>query len=342
MVGAVIVRDGEVVGRGFHTWEGLKHAEILALEDADDRARGATIYLTLEPCAHTGRTPPCADALISAGIAKVVVASEDPNPLVAGEGLRRLRASAITVELSPEHRAAAEKLNEGFFHFMRTGKPLVTLKCALTLDGKIAAPEDNTGWITSERARAHVQVLRHATDAMITGIGTVLSDNPLLSDRSELPRARPLLRIVLDSTLRISPASRLVQSANNDLLIATTSAASPERRKVLEARGVEVRAFDGPRGRVDIRDVISFLGERRCLSAIIEAGSKVNWAALEANVIDKVFLYYAPKILGGLESLPMAGGTGRMSRTDAIRLHRTTLHPIPPDEFAVEAFIEKS
>jgi diaminohydroxyphosphoribosylaminopyrimidine deaminase/5-amino-6-(5-phosphoribosylamino)uracil reductase len=225
---------------------------------------------------------------------------------------------------------------------MRTGKPLVTLKCALTLDGKIAAPEDNTGWITSERARAHVQVLRHAADAMITGIGTVLSDNPLLNDRSELPRARPLLRIVLDSTLRISPASRLVQSAKDDLLIATTSAASPERRKALEARGVEVRAFDGPRGRVDIRDVISLLGERRCLSAIIEAGSKVNWAALEANVVDKVFLYYAPKILGGLESLPMAGGTGRMSRTDAIRLHNTTLHPIPPDEFAVEAFIEKS
>lgn len=342
MVGAVIVRDGEVVGRGFHTWDGLKHAETLALEEAGERARGATIYVTLEPCAHTGRTPPCADALIAAGIAKVVVASEDPNPLVAGEGLRRLRASAIAVELSPEHRAAAEKLNEAFFHFMRTGKPLVTLKCALTLDGKIAAPEDNSGWITSERARAHVQVLRHATDAMITGIGTVLSDNPLLNDRSELPRARPLLRIVLDSTLRISPASRLVQSAQDDLLIATTSAASPERRKALEARGVEVRAFDGPRGRVDIRDVISLLGERRCLSGIIEAGSKVNWAALEANVVDKVFLYYAPKILGGLESLPMAGGTGRMSRTDAIRLHRTMLHPIPPDEFAVEAFIEKN
>jgi len=342
MVGAVIVRDSEVVGRGFHTWGGLKHAEILALEEAGDRAHGATIYVTLEPCSHTGRTPPCADAIIAAGIAKVVVASEDPNPLVAGEGLRRLRASAVTVEMSPEHRAAAEKLNEAFLHFMRTGKPLVTLKCALTLDGKIAAPEDNSGWITSERARAHVQVLRHATDAMITGIGTVLSDNPLLTDRSELPRARPLLRVVLDSTLRISPASRLVQSVNNDLLIATTSAASPERRKALESRGVEVRAFDGPRGRVDMRDVVSLLGERRCLSAMIEAGSMVNWAALEAGIVDKVFLYYAPKILGGLESLPMAGGAGRMSRHDAIRLHRTTLHPIPPDEFAVEAFIEKS
>jgi diaminohydroxyphosphoribosylaminopyrimidine deaminase/5-amino-6-(5-phosphoribosylamino)uracil reductase len=341
MVGAVIVRDNEVVGRGFHTWAGLKHAEILALEEAGKRARGATIYVTLEPCAHTGRTGPCADALIEAGIAKVVVAAEDPNPLVAGEGLRRLRASQVTVEMSADHRAAAEKLNESFMHFMRTGKPLVTLKCALTLDGKIAAPLDNTGWITSEHARAHVQVLRHATDAMITGIGTVLSDNPLLTDRSELPRARPLLRVVLDSVLRIPPSSRLVQSVKDDLLIASTSAASPDRRKVLEARGVEVRAFDGPRGRVDIRDVISLLGERRCLSAMIEAGSMVNWAALDSNAVDKVFLYYAPKILGGLDSLPMAGGTGRMSRTDAIQLHRTTLHPIPPDEFAVEAFVTK-
>jgi diaminohydroxyphosphoribosylaminopyrimidine deaminase/5-amino-6-(5-phosphoribosylamino)uracil reductase len=224
---------------------------------------------------------------------------------------------------------------------MRTGRPLVTLKCAVTLDGKIAAPEDNTGWITSERARTHVQVLRHAHDAIVTGIGTVLSDNPLLTDRSDFPRERPLLRIVLDSTLRTPPNSRLVQSVNSDLLIATTSAASPERRKALEARGVEVRTFDGPRGRVDIRDVISLLAGRQCLSAMIEAGSKVNWAALDSGAVDKVFLYYAPKILGGLESLPMAGGTGRMSRTDAIRLHGTTIHSIPPDEFAVEAWITK-
>lgn len=341
MVGAVIVRDGEIVGRGFHTWAGLQHAEILALEDAGEKAQGATIYVTLEPCAHTGRTGPCADALISAGIAKVVVASEDPNPLVAGEGLRRLRASAITVEMSPAHRDTAEKLNEAFLHFMQTGRPLVTLKSAVTLDGKIAAPEDNTGWITSERARAHVQVLRHAHDAIVTGIGTVLSDNPLLNDRSELPRARPLLRVVLDSTLRIPLTSQLVRSAKEDLLIATTSAASPDRRKALESRGIEVRSFDGPRGRVDIRDVISLLGERRCLSAMFEAGSKVNWAALECGAVDKVFLYYAPKILGGLESLPMAGGAGRMSRMDAIQLHKTALHPIPPDEFAVEAFIKK-
>ena len=341
MVGAVIVQNGEVVGRGFHTWVGVKHAEILALEEAGSRARGATLYINLEPCSHTGRTPPCADAVLNAGIAKVVAATSDPNPLVAGEGFRRLRAAGVQVEIAVEFQAEAEKLNEPFFHFIRTGRPLTMLKSASTLDGKIAAPEDNSGWITSERARAHVQELRHASDAIITGIGTALSDDPQLTDRTGLPRARPLLRVVLDSTLRLPLESRLVLSANDDLIIAATSAASTERRRALESRGIAVRIFDGPRGRVDIRDVISMLGERRCLSVMIEAGSKVNWAALESGAVDKVYLYYAPKILGGLQSLPMAGGIGRMRRADAILLERTTLHPIPPDEFAVEAYVRK-
>lgn len=341
VVGAVLVRDGAIAGRGFHTWEGVKHAEILALEEAGERARGATLYITLEPCAHTGRTGPCADALIAAGIAKVVAACGDPNPLVAGEGFRRLRAAGIEVEMDAEARAEAEKLNEAFFHFVRTGKPLVTLKSALTLDGKISAPEDNTGWITSARARAHVQTVRHAHDAIVTGIGTALADDPMLTDRSGLPRARPLLRVVLDSTLRLPAESRLVKSAGGDLLIVTTSASSAERRKALEAHGAEVKIFDGPRGRVDLRDVISLLAERKCLSVLIEAGSMLNWVALENGVVDKVFLYYAPKILGGLQSLPLAGGTGRLSRADAIVLERLTIHSIPPDEFATEAWIRK-
>src|ERR1035438_1602659 len=229
MVGAVVARDERIVGRGFHTWQGLKHAEILALEEAGDAARGATVYVTLEPCSHTGRTGPCADALIAAGVAKVVAASGDPNPLVAGEGFSKLRAAGIQVEIATEFQAEAEKLNEAFFHFVRTGRPLVTLKSASTLDGKIAAPEDNTGWITSERARAHVQELRHASDAIVTGIGPALSDNPQLTDRSGSPRARPLVRVVLDSTLRLPLESKLVQSAQNDLLVAATSAASAER-----------------------------------------------------------------------------------------------------------------
>jgi diaminohydroxyphosphoribosylaminopyrimidine deaminase/5-amino-6-(5-phosphoribosylamino)uracil reductase len=341
MVGAVVVRGGEVVGRGFHTWENRDHAEVAALAEAGDKARGATVYVNLEPCSHYGRTPPCVDALIAAGVAMVVAPLEDPNRLVRGEGFRKLRAAGIEVELAPEFAAEAAKLNEPFLHYARTGRPLVTLKAAITLDGKISAPDDNRGWITSERARAHVQELRHASDAIVTGIGTALSDNPLLTDRSGFARARPLLRVVLDSTLRLPAESRLVQSVLGDLLVVATSAASQERRRALENRGVEVKIFDGPRGRVDIRDVITFLGARRCLSVMFEAGSKVNWAALECGAVDKVFLYYAPKILGGLESLPMAGGVGRMRRADAIRLERTTLHQIPPDEFAVEAWVRK-
>jgi diaminohydroxyphosphoribosylaminopyrimidine deaminase/5-amino-6-(5-phosphoribosylamino)uracil reductase len=341
MVGAVVVHGDRIVGRGFHSWPGIKHAEILALEEAGESARGATVYVTLEPCSHTGRTGPCAEALIAAGVVKVVAASGDPNPLVAGEGFRKLRDAGVQVEIDTERQGEAEKLNEPFFHFIRTGRPLVTLKSASTLDGKIAAPEDNSGWITSERARAHVQELRHASDAIITGIGTALADDPQLTDRSGAARARPLLRVVLDSTLRLPLESKLVQSAQDDLLVAATSAASAERRRALESRGIEVRLFDGPRGRVDIRDVVALLGERKCLSVMIEAGSKVNWAVLESGAVDKVFLYYAPKILGGLQSLPLAGGTGRMRRADAILLERTILHAIPPDEFAVEAYVRK-
>ncbi len=340
MVGCVIARGDVVVGRGFHTWDRVKHAEVLALEEAGDQARGADVYVTLEPCSHTGRTGPCADALIAAGVARVFAASGDPNPQVDGEGFRRLRAAGIEVFLLEEFEEAAAALNEPFFHFAKTGKPLVTLKCAVTLDGKISAPVDNTGWITSIRARAHVQTLRHAADVMVTGSGTVLADNPLLTDRSGLPRSRKLLRVVLDSTLRIPLHSRLVESVDGDLLIATTSAASPERRAALEARGVEVRVFDGPRGRVDIRDVVAELAARKYLSVMIEAGSMVNWAALDSGVVDKVFLYYAPKILGGLQSLPLAGGAGRQRRTDALVLERTKLHEIPPDEFAVEAWVK--
>lgn len=339
MVGAVLVREDEVVGRGFHTWDGEKHAEAVALEEAGERARGATLYINLEPCSHQGRTPPCADALIRAGVAGVVAAMQDPNPLVAGEGFRRLRASGIEVEVAQGFTAEAEKLNEPFVHRMRTGRPLVTLKTAITLDGKISAPDDNRGWITSERARAHVQQLRHDSDAILTGIGTVLADDCLLTDRSGLPRCRPLLRVVLDSQLRLPLDSRMVRSASGDLVVATTSAASGDRRKALEARGVQVLVCDGPGGRADLVRTVQWLGEQRSLSVMIEAGSKVNWTALETGVVDRVYFYYGPKILGGLEALPLAGGIGRRRRADAIRLHNITLHSIPPDEFAVEGYV---
>jgi len=335
MVGAVLVREGEVVGRGFHTWNGVKHAETLALEEAGERARGATLYINLEPCSHQGRTGPCADALIAAGISQVVAAMVDPNPRVAGEGFRKLSNAGIEVLLASEFSREAEKLNEAYCHFMRTGKPLVTLKAAVTLDGKIAAPEDNRGWITSETARADVQRLRHASAAILPGIGTVLNDDSLLTDRSGLERSRPLMRIVLDSQLRIPPASRMVASCQGDVTVVCTSAASPERRRVLEQHGVRVLTFDGKQGRTDLRRVVDYLAGEKYLSLMIEAGSKVNWSALELGVVDKIYFYYAPKILGGLQSLPVVGGTGRLRRVDAIQFKNVTLHDVAPDEFAV-------
>jgi diaminohydroxyphosphoribosylaminopyrimidine deaminase/5-amino-6-(5-phosphoribosylamino)uracil reductase len=340
MVGTVVARDGEVVGRGFHTWEGRDHAEIVALAEAGEKARGAAVYVSLEPCSHFGRTPPCVDALIAAGVARVVAPLEDPNPRVRGEGFRKLRAAGIEVIVTPEFAAEAAKLNEPFLHYARTGRPLVTLKAAITLDGKISAPDDNRGWITSERARAHVQELRHDHDAILTGIGTVLADDPLLTDRTNLERARPLLRIVMDSQLRLPVDSKMTRSAQGDVVAVTTSASSADRRAQLEARGVQVLVFDGPGGRADLGALIRWLGEKRCLSLMIEAGSKLNWTALESGLVDRVFFYYAPKILGGLEALSLAGGIGRRRRADAIRLHGVTLHPIPPDEFAVEGYLD--
>ncbi len=338
-VGAILVLDGQVVGCGCHVYSQKKHAEILALEQAGAQARGATLYVNLEPCCHHGRTGPCTDALIAAGIARVVAALEDPNPRVQGGGFEQLRKAGIEVELASEYSAEAARLNEAFVHSIRSGRPLVTLKAAVTLDGKISAPEDNSGWITSERARAHVQIMRHQSDAILTGVGTVLADDPLLTDRTGQERSRPLLRVVLDSTLRTPLTSKMVASARDDLLIVTTSAAPPDRFQALKDRGIGVLAMDGPDGRTDLRQVVDYLGQQQYRSLMIESGSKVNWAALESKVVDKIYFYYAPKILGGVQSLPVVGGLGRKRRKDAIRFRDIHLHSIPPDEFAVEGYI---
>ncbi|MFL6451473.1 MAG: bifunctional diaminohydroxyphosphoribosylaminopyrimidine deaminase/5-amino-6-(5-phosphoribosylamino)uracil reductase RibD [Bryobacteraceae bacterium] len=341
-VGAVVEKNGQILGQGFHTWAGRDHAEIVALRQAGDDARGSTLYVTLEPCSHFGRTQPCADAVLAAGVERVVAAMQDPNPLVSGAGFRKLREAGVEVVLDREHTEAAEQINEPFVHFMKTGKPLVTVKAALTLDGKIAAPQDNVGWITSDVARADVQQVRHFSDAILTGLGTVLEDDCLLTDRSGLERSRPLLRIVLDSQLRIPLGSKMVTSAKGDVLVVGTSIAPVERRKALESAGVQVFISDGPGGRTDPLKVLDYLAQHRYLSLMVEAGSKVNWSMLDSQIADKILFYYAPKILGGLKSLPVAGGQGRMKRSDALLLDRLTIHPVSKNEFAVEAYVVKS
>ena len=352
-VGAVVVdASGREVGAGTHTYDGVKHAEVLALEQAGERTRGGTLYLNLEPCSHQGRTGPCADAVIAAGIRRVVCSMEDPNPRVAGRGFAKVRASGIKVEVGL-FEAEARKLNESFAKYIRSGKPLVTLKSAMTLDGKIAdatKPGAQPGsatpategarsgyhWITGEVARAHVQQLRHQSDAILAGVGTVMADDPLLTDRSGLPRRRRLLRVILDSYLRIPLASRVIQTADNDVLV-LCSAADESAKQALEAKGIRVQQIPAANadGRPDFAAIVESLGELEISSLLIEGGALVNGAALASGEVDKVFLYYAPKIFGG-DAVPFLGGESLHGKAQCVQ--RFELHRFGGD-FALEGYL---
>jgi len=363
-VGAVVVSEnGEIVGRGAHTYERRKHAEVLALEEAGKRARGATLYLNLEPCTHTGRTGPCADAVIAAGVKRVFAAMRDPNPLVSGRGVAKLRAAGIEVH-EGLCESEAKKLNEAFAKYIRHKTPFVTLKTAMTLDGKIAPPPGETdtpealgasgGWITSEEARAHVHEMRHANDAIMVGVGTVIADDPLLTDRTGLSRRRPLLRVILDSKLRLPIDSRVVKTAREDLIVICCFAEENKKRE-LESLGVMVEQVPMRRtpadgtllfpggspvvdGRPDMELVMASLGQREITSLIIEGGAMVNWAALAAGIVDKIFFYYAPKILAGTGSIPFALGAGYRRISEAAYVKALTLHRFGED-FAVEGYL---
>jgi len=307
MVGCVIVREGQIVGEGFHQYDWRDHAEIVALKSAGDKARGATLYVTLEPCNHTGRTGPCTEAIIAASLQRVVGAMDDPNPVNSGRGFERLRTAGIEV-FTGVCEDEARTLNEAFACWIRTKKPFVTLKSALTLDGQLALPHSskkigkNAGkrhtWITSEESRVEVHRMRHASDALLTGIGTILADDPLLTDRSGLPRRKRLLRVILDSKLRLSPKSRIVKTSDDDLLVFTAAPPRSTKARQLQNAGVEVVHAKTKHGRIDLAWAMRELGRREILSALLEVGPKLNGAALAAGVVDKLFLFYAPKISG--------------------------------------------
>jgi diaminohydroxyphosphoribosylaminopyrimidine deaminase/5-amino-6-(5-phosphoribosylamino)uracil reductase len=352
-VGAVIADTyGNVVGTGIYTYAGVKHAEVLALEVAGKKARGGTLYINLEPHAHQGRTPPCTDALIAAGIHRVVASMNDPNPKVSGVGFGKLRAAGVHVEVG-RLEEQARRLNEGFARYIRHGTPLVTLKAAMTLDGKIAPPPAEAldrsagipagGWVTSEVARAHVQELRNQHDALMVGAGTILADNPLLTDRSGRVRRRPLLRVILDSRLRLPVDSRLVQSVaaerKSDVLV-FFSEADAEKQTQLEELGIRLEQVPAamPDGRPDLSGILRRLGQLEITSVMIEGGATVNWTALAANVVDKVFLYYAPKILAGTGSIPFAAGPGFHHMNSAAQVRHLHLHRFGED-FAVEGYL---
>jgi diaminohydroxyphosphoribosylaminopyrimidine deaminase/5-amino-6-(5-phosphoribosylamino)uracil reductase len=304
MVGAVLVKGGHIVGEGFHNYDRRDHAEILALKKAGAKARGATLYVSLEPCCTTGRTGPCTAAIIDSGVKRVVVAMEDPNPAVAGRGLAKLRRAGIQVTVGVREKVS-RRYNEDFACWIRTGLPFVTLKSALTLDGQISARSGSTTWITGPYSREQVQRLRHQSDALLTGIGTVLCDDPRMTDRTGEPRRRKLLRVAVDSRLRMPLKSKLVKSADSDLVIFTTQPADSPKARALTRAGAEVVRLTARHGHVDLHAALRELGRREILSVLLEAGAELNGAALEAGIVDKMILFYAPKIIGA-GGVPMA------------------------------------
>jgi diaminohydroxyphosphoribosylaminopyrimidine deaminase/5-amino-6-(5-phosphoribosylamino)uracil reductase len=336
MVGCVLVRDGQVVGEGFHQYEWRDHAEVVAIQSAAEKSQGATMYVTLEPCNHTGRTGPCTEAIIKAGIQRVVSTIQDPNPAVAGRGFERLRAAGLEV-FTGVMEEESRLLNEAFAKWIRKRIPLVTLKSAMTLDGQLALPatgmRKRSTSITSQESRAEVHRMRHAADALLTGIGTVLADDPMLTDRSGLPRRRPLLRVIMDSKLRLPPKSRIVKTADDDLLVFTGAPPQSTKARALQKAGVEVVSVKLRAGRVDLNAVLKELGKRDILSVLLEAGSSLNGAALAADVVDRLFLFYAPTIAGGGRT-PFAAGI----QSRHASLQKLTIHQFGPD-FAVEGII---
>lgn len=340
MVGCVIVRNGEPVGEGYHPKAGEPHAEVFALRAAGEKARSATAYVTLEPCCHFGRTPPCSRALIAAGVKRVVVAMVDPNPKVAGKGLEELRqvGIAVTVGVLEEQ---ARRVNEAFIHFHTHGTPFVTLKAAMTLDGKIATHTSDSRWITGPRARQEVHRIRAQSGAVMVGIGTLLADDAELTARLPDPGApRQPLRVIVDSRLRTPLDCRAVKVANEEcpLLIATTSRAPAQAEAALVRPGVEIaRLPAGSEGHVDLKALMSLLAERSIISVLVEGGGILHAAMLEAGLYHKALLFYAPKIVGGRDAPTSVEGKGLAHMGDAWMLRDLQVRRLGGD-LAVEGY----
>ncbi|MDX2034872.1 MAG: bifunctional diaminohydroxyphosphoribosylaminopyrimidine deaminase/5-amino-6-(5-phosphoribosylamino)uracil reductase RibD [Blastocatellia bacterium] len=319
LVGSVVVSEGEIVGRGHHRYDDLKHAEVWALEEAGERARDATVYVNLEPCSHQGagkRTPPCVKALIDAGVRRVVASMVDPNPRVDGRGFDQLRQAGIEVSVGTLE-GEARRLNEAFIKYVTTGLPFVHLKTACSIDGRIATRAGESKWITGPEARAASQGLRHRTDAILVGVGTVLADDPLLTDRTGLPRRRPLVRVVLDSLLRTPLDSQLVRTARQwpTLVFAVGGDAA-----ALERAGVEVIHAPAVDGRVDPLAALAELSRRGLISILVEGGAEVAGTFVERRLIDKATFFLAPRIIGGREAFPAIGARGFDRLSDSLAL----------------------
>lgn len=326
-VGAVVVKNGTILGTGAHLRAGEQHAEVHALDIAGNEATGADLYVTLEPCNHTGKTPPCTERIIHSGIHRVVVATKDPNQLVSGTGIARLRNAGIQVEVGL-CKKEADEINKNFFHFIRTKQPFVTLKAALSLDGKIAASSGDSKWITSEQARRDVHQLRHQHDAILVGIHTVLTDDPQLTTR--LPRGgRNPIRVILDSQLRIPLDARVVTDNLAKTIIFTVKNNDPAKIAALQEKGVEVISL--ATNTIAITDVLEQLGRKNITSLLVEGGGEVHASFLTEEKFQELIFYVAPLLIGGKQSVPVIGGTGACLISEAPRLSFQSVEQIGPD-----------
>lgn len=334
MVGAVVVKNGEIVGEGYHARLGAAHAEVAALDAAGDDARGATLYLTLEPCHHWGRTPPCTQRIIASGVSRVVAATPDVNPLTAGLGAQALRQAGIDVVMGVEEEAA-RRLNEVFFKYITLKRPFLALKMGLSLDGKSAAASGDSRWVTGEAARALVQELRATYAAVMVGIGTVLADDPRLNCR--LPGAAQPLRVVVDGWAQTPTNARMFQEPGGPVWIVTTEFAPPAKVAELKAAGAEVLTCRGD-NQVDLDDLMAQLGQREVASVLLEGGATLGGAALHSGVVDKLLFFVAPKVVGG-GGHPAIGGPGVSTMQEALPLSRMTCRPVGED-ILIEAYLE--
>jgi diaminohydroxyphosphoribosylaminopyrimidine deaminase / 5-amino-6-(5-phosphoribosylamino)uracil reductase len=340
MVGSVVVKDGRVVGRGYHVKAGAPHGEAAALGDAGVQAKGATLYVTLEPCCHYGRTPPCTKAIIAAGIRRVVAAMRDPNPLVSGQGLEELRQAGIEVKL-PVLEAEAAALNEVFIKYITTKRPFVLLKVAASLDGKIATVTGESRWITNERSRLLVHQLRDQVDAVMVGINTVLRDDPLLTTRLPGGGGRDPMRIIVDSRLRLPCEARVLTASTTAwTLVATTPEAPREKRLQLEAAGAKILVIEGDGPGVPLGSLMEQLGGMQVTSIVLEGGGELHSSALHAGIVDKVLYFIAPKLIGGRAAPPAIGGEGFARLDEAVTLERMHVRPLD-DDLLIEGYVRR-
>lgn len=329
-VGAVVVKDGQVVGRGFHEAAGKPHAEVVAIEDAGPLARGAELYVTLEPCNHTGRTPPCTRKILGAGIARVVVATRDPNPGVTGGGIEFLRANGVEVTEGVCEREARKQI-EWFIKYVTTGRPFVTVKCAMTLDGRIATRTGDSRWVSGEESRKFVHMMRHASDAIMVGVGTVNVDNPRLTARIDGMKTRDPVRIILDSALSVrEDAAVFNPDSSAETVVVTTPGCDTEKRKRLSGKA-RIIELETKNGMVPLDVLMERLGEMGVASLLVEGGARVIGSAFAERIVDKINFFYAPKILGGDDGVPVCSGRGPALMKDAIRVNEVSVRRFGAD-----------